>query len=224
LRLTKNRLPLLRKRGSELRPLRALRVSRTLWRFPAAFRLPWDRSLDRQLDVLGQHTDANAREVSRPMLAYPRRRIPTPPKHPLRRCVREGVAARLLVSFAQLCPLGKPAVGFGNGMHDTSRLQVGHAGGDSESLGFQSTPAVCIAGSVIQSLLHQLKSLPSTRKRAWTNWVPALRGQRRGERATSAPQARSDRWAPFEGMRRLSPGNHSVPEAALTIHVLNWAD
>jgi hypothetical protein len=140
------------------------------------------------------------------MLASPRRRIPTPPKHPLRgRCVCEGVAARLLVSFAQLCPLGKPAVGFGNGMHDTSRLQVGHAGGDSESLGFQSTPAVCIAGSVIQSLLHQLKSLPSTRKRAWSNWVPALRGQRRGERATSGPQARSDRWAPFEGIDPATP-------------------
>jgi hypothetical protein len=44
--------------------------------------LPWDRSLDRQLDVLGQHTDANARDLSRPMLAYPLRRIPTPRKHP----------------------------------------------------------------------------------------------------------------------------------------------
>ena len=129
----------------------------------------------------------------RPMLAYPCNASPTPRKTPLLRepSVREEVAAWLLSSFTQLCPLCKPAVGFCNGMHDASRHRDGHAGGDNDSFGFQSTPALRIAGIVIQSFLHQLKSLPSTRKRGLSNWVPALGGQRRGERATNGSQARA---------------------------------
>jgi hypothetical protein len=88
-------------------------------------------------------------------------------------------------------------------MHDTSRFRVGHACCDGESFGFQSTSALCIAGNVIRSLLHRLKSLLSTRKRAWSNWVRALRGQRRGERATSGSQARV---APLGALDRKEEG------------------
>jgi hypothetical protein len=66
------------------------------------------------------------------------------------------------------------------------------------------------------SSLRQRSASPA-RKRAWSNWVPALRGQRCSERATSGYQARV---GPLGALDRNEEGVDLATPSSREMHML----